>query len=101
MAKVDAECNLLFGILALQMDFIGREDLIAAVSAWVLDKQKPLAQILVARGALSASRRALLEPLVEEHLAQHDNDPAKSLASVGAASSVRKDLEPLADPDVQ
>jgi formylglycine-generating enzyme required for sulfatase activity len=101
MAKVNTDCDLLFGILALQMDFIGREDLIAAVSAWVLDKQKPLAQIMVDQGSLSATRRALLEPLIEEHLALHGNDPARSLASVEVASSVRKDLETLDDPDVR
>ena len=30
--------NLLFGILALQMDFISRDTLIEAMNAWVLDK---------------------------------------------------------------
>ena len=34
--------NLLFGILALQMDFIDREQLVAAMNAWVLEKDKPL-----------------------------------------------------------
>jgi hypothetical protein len=56
-----ADRNLLFGILALQMDFIGRDDLIAAMSAWVLDKGKPLGQILVepteARSMASRSSR--------------------------------------------
>ena len=37
-----ADRNLLFGILALQMDFIGRDALIAAMNAWVLDKAKSL-----------------------------------------------------------
>ena len=37
-----ADRNLLFGILALQMDFVGRDALIAAMNAWVLDKAKPL-----------------------------------------------------------
>jgi len=36
-----ADRNLLFGILALQMDFISREQLISAMHAWVLDKGKP------------------------------------------------------------
>ena len=37
-----ADRNLLFGILALQMDFISREALIQAMHAWVLAKAKPL-----------------------------------------------------------
>ena len=47
-----ADRNLLFGILALQMDFIGRDALIAAMHAWVLDKAKPLGDILVEQRAL-------------------------------------------------
>ncbi len=39
--------NLLFGILALQMDFISRDALVAAMNAWVLDKGRPLGQFLV------------------------------------------------------
>ncbi len=40
MATPNADRNLLFGILALQMDFISRDALIAAMNAWVLDKAK-------------------------------------------------------------
>jgi hypothetical protein len=96
-----ADRNLLFGILALQMDFIGRDALIAAMNAWVLDKAKPLGQVLQEQGVLSAERRALLEALVQEHLKQHDNDPEKSLAAVSSIKSVRQDLEQIADADVQ
>ena len=70
--------NLLFGILALQMDFIGREALIDALRDWTTQKDKPLGQILVERGDLSATRRELLEPLVEEHIRQHAGDSAAS-----------------------
>jgi hypothetical protein len=43
---MSADRNLLFGVLALQMDFVSRETLIAAMNAWVLDKHKPLGPIL-------------------------------------------------------
>jgi len=45
-SRPSADRNLLFGILALQMDFRGRDALIAAMPAWVLNKAKPLGQIL-------------------------------------------------------
>ena len=45
MATASADRNLLFGILALQMDFISREALITAMNAWVLTKSKPLGQL--------------------------------------------------------
>src|SRR5271157_3500051 len=67
--------NLLFGILALQMDFITREALVAAMHAWVLAKDKPLGEILVEQKALTADSLDLLEALVKKHLAMHDGDP--------------------------
>ena len=45
-----ADRNLLFGILALQMDFISRDVLVAAMNAWVLDKGKPLGQVFLEPG---------------------------------------------------
>jgi hypothetical protein len=33
-----ADANLLFGVLALQMDFVGRDQLIAGMQAWVHEK---------------------------------------------------------------
>src|ERR1700745_1031864 len=101
MSQPAADRNLLFGILALQMDFIRRDDLIAAMHAWVLDKAKPLGQILVERGALDTDNRAWLEAGVERHLAKHGQDPQRSLAAVSSIRSARRDLEQIADPDLQ
>jgi hypothetical protein len=47
-----ADRNLLFGIVALQMDLISRDQLIAAMNAWVFDKHKLLGQVLCDQGAL-------------------------------------------------
>jgi serine/threonine-protein kinase len=96
-----ADRNLLFGVLALQMDFISREALIQAMNAWVLDKTKPLGQILVEQGAMAPGARALLDPLVRVHLELHGNDPQKSLAAIPALGGLQRDLESVADPDVQ
>jgi formylglycine-generating enzyme required for sulfatase activity/tRNA A-37 threonylcarbamoyl transferase component Bud32 len=93
--------NLLFGILALQMDFICRDALIAAMNAWVLDKAKPLGQVLCEQGKLAADEHALLVALVQKHLEKHGNDPERSLAAVSSIRSVRQDLQEIADPDVQ
>ena len=96
-----ADRNLLFGILALQMDFVPRDALIAAMNAWVLDKAKPLGLILVEQGALDAGNRAWLEAGVERHLEKHGNDPERSLAALSSVGSVRRDLQRVADADVQ
>jgi hypothetical protein len=83
---------LLFGILALQNGFIDQSSLIAAFHVWTLDKKRALAQLLEERGALSASRRELLEALVTEHVRQHGDDPRQSLAALGSARGMRDDL---------
>jgi len=95
-----ADRNLLFGILALQMDFICRDALIQAMNTWVLDKAKSLGQILVEQGALRQDAHNLLEPLVRKHLEMHGNDAEKSLATVSSVGSVRQELQQIADPDV-
>ena len=87
-----ADRNLLFGILALQMDFVRRDDLIAAMHAWVLDKAKPLGQILRDQNKLAADEHDLIEAMVQKHLAKHGNDPEKSLAAVSSIGSARDDL---------
>lgn len=38
--------NLLFGVLALQMDFVSRDQLVEAMNAWALAKHEALGQIL-------------------------------------------------------
>src|SRR6516162_11809335 len=56
-----ADRNLLFGIIALQMDFITRDQLIAAMHAWVLDKHKPIGQVLSEQGGLSPEDHEAIE----------------------------------------
>jgi tetratricopeptide (TPR) repeat protein/tRNA A-37 threonylcarbamoyl transferase component Bud32 len=95
-----ADRNLLFGVLALQMDFIGRDALIAAMNTWVLDKARPLGQILVEGAALRAGDRDLLEAMVRRHLELHGDDAERSLASLSAVGSVQKELAQIADADL-
>ena len=42
--------------------------------AWVLDKTKPLGQILREQGKLAEDEHALLEGLVRKHLAKHGDE---------------------------
>jgi hypothetical protein len=96
-----ADRNLLFGIIALQMDFITRDQLIAAMNAWVLDKQKPLGHLLSEQGALSPEDHEAIESLVRRHLSRHGNDPQRSLAALSSIGPVRDDLSRVVDEDVQ
>ncbi len=95
-----ADRNLLFGTLAVQMHFVSRDALIAAMHAWVLDRSRSLAQILVEHHALSPARQSLLEQLVDEHLAAHDGSLEQSLAAAGGVVPVRSGLQEIADPEI-
>jgi serine/threonine protein kinase len=95
-----ASHNLLFGIIALQNDFIPREALVAGFDAWVHDKSRTLAEILVGHEALSAEDRDFLDRLVAKFLQNHGGDPDKSLAALSSVPQVRPELEQLGDADL-
>src|SRR6516164_622807 len=94
-----ADLNLLFGVLALQMDFVSRDGLVAGMNAWVLAKERPLGQVLADMGALRDDERDLLDALVEKHLRRH-GDARRSLAAVSSIGPVRQELQQIADPDL-
>jgi hypothetical protein len=85
--RPSADHNLLFGILALQMDFIRRDTLIDAMNAWVLDKAKPMLYDKTNRC------RGMSEQLVLH--CQHEPMHLPRLASRRGASHNRWSLFPL------
>ena len=98
-ANVDR--NLLFGFLALQNDFISREDLIATVAVWLRDKSLALDEILLSRKIIPQEQVELLRALVRVHLARHNNDTEKSLAAISSLGSVREELARLGDAEIE
>ncbi len=84
MSPNGSDRNLLFGLLAVQLEFVAQNDLIAAMNAWAIAKAKSLGQILVERGALSPADRALLDMVVEKHIERHGGDARESLAALRA-----------------
>lgn len=101
MSHSDADRNLLVGMLALQLNFVSREQLIAATGQWTRDKQKPLSQILLDQGHLSADESQMLAGLVDMHLARHGNDALQSLASIDVASAAQEVVAAAGDESLQ
>ena len=95
-----ADCNLLLGVLALQLDFVTREQLVAVVTGWLREKETPLGQLLERQNVLTAARRQLLEALVVEHLRQHGGDVEQSLATLSSLGPVRDELQRLGDAEL-
>src|ERR1700722_2842062 len=102
MSDSRVDRNLLFGVLALQMDFITREALLAAFAAWVLQKAKPLGGFLVERESLAEGDCALLSAIAAEHVAHYrDGIPKGLTASLRPLDSVQRELEKVGDPELK
>ncbi|MFM9960261.1 MAG: WD40 repeat domain-containing serine/threonine protein kinase [Planctomycetaceae bacterium] len=101
MSSSPSDRNVLFGVLALQMEFITQAGLIAALQAWTLQKSRPLGELLVELGHMSAEDRAALEPMVDRHVARHGGRAEQSLAALSSLSDVAAELRELNDADVQ
>src|SRR5688572_7804498 len=101
MANAVADRNLLFGILAVQMDFVSAEQLIAGMNGWVIDKGRPLGAHLIDCGALAADTRALIDALVDKHVQQHGGRVEESLAALASDDTLREELAAISDADVQ
>ncbi len=100
MSASQSDRNVLFGVLALQMEFITQAGLIAALQAWTLQKSRPLGELLVELAHMSADDRAALEPMVDRHVARHGGSAEQSLAAISSVEEVVQSLKELGDPDL-
>jgi eukaryotic-like serine/threonine-protein kinase len=100
MADSSTERNLLFGTLALQMDFITRDALVAAIKTCATEKDKSLGRVLESQGTLAEQDDALIEALVSRILEMHDHDARRSLGLVARLDAIRHDLEAIGDEDL-
>jgi tetratricopeptide (TPR) repeat protein len=91
--------NLLFGVLALQLELIDERQFAQACSAWATRKDTPLADVLRDLGWLSPDDRCEVERLVERKLKKHGGDVRQSLAAA-VDGPTRDVLENVADEDV-
>lgn len=101
MSTDSADRNLLFGVLAVQLDFVSRDDLIAATSRWVLDKQQPLSAVFLEQGMLSEEESQLIDGVVQKQLERNNDDPRQSLNSNEVFNSIRATLGDLEDADLR
>jgi CHAT domain-containing protein/tetratricopeptide (TPR) repeat protein/tRNA A-37 threonylcarbamoyl transferase component Bud32 len=98
--KFIASEQLLFGIIALQNNFVTREQFVASFDAWVQNKTRTLAEILEQQGALTPDQRAVLQPLVTMFLKKHGGNAEESLAALSPVPLVAPELEKLHDADI-
>lgn len=99
MATGESDRDLLFGILSLQSGLIEQPDLIAALQCWSREGSRPMAQILVERGALTEDDRAMLEGLVQRQVEKRGRAAERSLAADRVVSMLDDRLLRAARPD--
>jgi serine/threonine-protein kinase len=90
--QAEADRNLLFGTLAVQMGFVSRDQLTAAMAECANGKSRSVGDVLRAANALAEDERRLLDAMVEKHLIRHGNDVARSLAALSPDDAVRTAL---------
>jgi tetratricopeptide (TPR) repeat protein/tRNA A-37 threonylcarbamoyl transferase component Bud32 len=100
MSDTIVDRNLLFGMLAVQVDFISRDLLVSALQDWALDKSKSFGQFLAEQHSITPDQQSLLDSLVIAHLEQHDNDSSKSLGTVTWTPDLRRGLNQIRDSDL-
>ena len=81
---MSADRNLLFGILALQLNFVSRDQLVEGMHAWVLNKAKSLGQIFIASNAMDADQFRLLDALVHKHIEKHGGNIHQSIQQLSS-----------------
>lgn len=92
--------HLLFGLLALQNNFVSQADLLAAFGAWVGDKSTGLDELFQRRGVLNNEDCNLLQRLCDQHMNASGGSATATLAKLSVDTSVREKLEQFADTDL-
>ena len=95
----NAEQNLIFAGLGLQLGMLSKEQVIRAFTEWLFDKSKPLPQILLDQKAMAEDRIKILKLAVEAHI-QKEGNTKKALATLHMVKDLEGDLEHLGDQDL-
>ena len=77
------------------------EQLIAGMRGWVLDKTRPLGEILLEQGVLSSNKHARLAAIAENHLLKYGKGEQAILSIIGGQVSVLDELRTIADPNAR
>ncbi len=97
---MDDDRNVLFAVLAFQADLLDQRKFAEACTIWSTQKQKPMADLLVERGWLTADDPDELQKLLERKLAKHNGDAKAAFAGI-TTDEIRQMLDQIGDPDIR
>ncbi|MEM8944461.1 MAG: WD40 repeat domain-containing serine/threonine protein kinase [Planctomycetota bacterium] len=92
--------DLLYGVLAVQMGYVDRRQLISAIGSRHAGDLESMGDVLLHQQVIDEECKRSLDQLVEDHIALHGNDSAKSLATLGGIGSLENELRTLGFSDV-
>ncbi len=100
MVDVNADRNLLFGLLALENGLITQDKFVAALRAWIRNQGRQFADYLVDSGDLDSGQRGVVQAMVVQHEKKHDDRTEQGLAAVTAGRSARESVVALGNTEI-
>ena len=100
MTASQTDRQLLFGVIALQLDILDQTRFAEACTVWALHLDRPMADLLEERGWISTEDRQEISLNLERKLRRHRGDAHTSLAEA-AGSSVREILRSIDQPAIR
>ena len=86
--RSQAERDLLFGILTVQLGLATPRQVMLAASEWAIDRSKGLADRLLNSGIIDAARTAMVRSMVDEAVSAHAGDTQRTLDTFGGDRAV-------------
>jgi serine/threonine protein kinase len=100
MATSQTDRNLLFAVIALQLDILEQPQFAEACAVWALNMDRPMDELLQERGWITLEDRQEITRNLERKLKKHRGDVHASLAAA-ADSSVREVLRSIDQSAIQ
>ncbi|MDD3627981.1 MAG: hypothetical protein PHV06_11775, partial [bacterium] len=81
--------NLLFGVIAVQMGFVTREQMIDGASIWAANQEKELSIVFLEHGWIKEEEKEIIGKLIEVQI-KKQGGAGKVLESLGGTEAVHK-----------
>ncbi len=90
------DMNLLFAVVALEMEYLDIAQFAAACRSWAADKTRPLADLIVERGWINGEAREEISGVMARKLKRFAGDPRATLHAA-ATNRVQDTIDMLGD----
>jgi WD40 repeat protein len=88
----NAERDLLFGVFAVQLGLVSAQEILAVAGAWAADRSRGLAARMLEGRLVAEPMHRLLTAMVQEAVAVHGGDAARTLETFGGSAAVQRSL---------